>query len=315
MGGDIRTRGPGKGSSPPAGPTGALASGVIQLSNFALYNHTAGTGHGTILVNGTNVTVTAYSFTARANIDLGPTNSDTGVLTGTSINHGQLCLDGNGNVFCTTDPRVDANDVYGVFSSLTPSPNDPAGPAFSYGDQQCAGGVFSSIPTVANPMGMQSGAATQTHAPGVNSSGDSTAYDTLTCSFVLVNETGGVIDIAFNAADYCEGWASGDTSLLAHIGCEIKLHDDTSNTVVFDWLPDGTTGALSPGGTSVVCPFSLNDTITYNSPAAGTTFLGASLGNKNASAAFKGETPILTTGHTFTLTVNITVLNQVPPPN
>lgn len=273
----------------------ALASGVVQITSLGLYNHAAGAAKGAILTNGVNITVLSAGFTGRNIAVQGATTVDSGAQgPSTPLDIAQQCTGG----ICSTDSRLNADDVFGVFSSAA---SDHSGTSFSYGDQKGSGTGYDS-----GNLLLSCGAASVA-ASGSASASATTAY---ALQFQYIADTSSIIDVDFTAAEYLEAYLNSTSgSATAQMATTLSLHDDTASSTVWTWAPDGAaTGGGAPGGTEVLDPFSLNATKTYSGPqTAASDFVGSALGTKNSAGHFHGETGVLTAGHTYTLTITITI--------
>jgi hypothetical protein len=295
------------GGSPPPEDVSSFASGLLLLDTIGLYTHTSGSGLGTLLAP-LNFTEFTPAYTARITAVSPAASDDSGALgPASSINHGQFCTDTDSGSFCTTDSRTNVNNAFGIFSSLTPSPDDPSlDPSFSYSDQNCSGDFIGSVgsPTVPTAV-MQVGAASNIRQSSSDpaETGTSTAINTWTITDLAVVSSMAP-DINFNASAYLEAYldAAGLSGATATMTVEITLKAP-GNVTVFHWLPDGTTGALSPGGTSLLCPFSLNDNVGVTAPSTGADFAGSSLGVRNGPGRFKASMPTIIADVFYSLTV------------
>lgn len=291
----------------PFGAAGGMASGVIELSNLAFYKAGAGAALGAVLVANVNVTQDTFGYTARLIETINGATVDSGALgPSNSLDNTKICS----GALCSTDSRLNVDDVFGVFSSKAPTPNDPADTLFAYADQKALGGVFSAA-TPGNPAAFAVGAATVSKHSDTSSSSANTA---LAVKFTNITETAKSIDIDFNANEYVEAWLVGPAGsfVSAAITCTITLFDNTSSTTLMVWTPLGTGTTGMSGGTIITDPFTLNSTKLLTTPImAGMDFAGSALGTKNSAGHFHCRTPVLTSGHQYTITTTITAVNSI----
>ena len=289
----------------------ALANSIMDLSNFAFYNHAAGSAVGAELANGTNITVLSFVSTGKAQSTLNGTPlsvSGTGPPIQNFLDIGPQCTSIAASK-CTTDARL-ANNAFtaGIFTH-------GADPSYSVSsaDQLENGAPVDGIPAISGGGSLPNKA--HVGAYGVTSvldgnNGNSLAQNTLTSQFTFIADTGGIVDIDFNANAYLEAFSQAGKFGVgqASYSLSFKLVDNISpgvNITVFAWAPDGAvTAGGAPGGTEILDPFDLNATVTAAGPLGGQSFVGGALGVKN-TGEFQAETGVLIAGHTYTLGIDM----------
>jgi len=281
----------------------ALADSILDLTNLTFNNHVAGTGIGTILVNGVNITVIAFDTTGQALSQLTSfTSQNSGVLVGPPLDIGdggaggaQIC---SGSAAACGQARL-ANNAFAVFSSGIGDP--AAAGTVAQADQLEVGSPINGISGLTSPAHIGNSSVTSINA--TTASGASSSNNTLTAQFSFIVDVSGIVDIDFNARAYLEAFvAPGIGSANASYAQRVTITDVTAgNVTVFDWAPNGL-GSIT-GGVSVLDPFSLNANVGASGPVGGTQFVGASLGVAN-SGHFQAETPVLIAQHIYTFAAN-----------
>jgi hypothetical protein len=286
----------------------ALADAIILLNSLT-FTDTA----GTILNNGTNISVLQFNSTGSAQAQLGAANLNTGVQVGPPLDLPVQCLGGS-----CADPRL-ANNAFGIFSH-GPDPTTNTAAA----DQRETGAPVTGIPGLSTPAVIGNSALSQ--LTGASSAG-SNSTNGLTAQFSFIADVTGAIQIRMNASAYLEAFASAVAGANANtsISQSFILTDVTAgNSVVFNYAPNGANGVLTGptcptcSGTDILDPFTLNASAGASGPAGGNTLPPGYTIGSFATGNFIAQTGILTAGHTYTLAANTTAtssaLNAVPEP-
>lgn len=268
---------------------GALATSVLDISNFVIYS-------GGAQVDRSNFSALDILNTADIRAQL----SDADAIS--SISGSGQNLDLTHVSQGTVSPAYMENS-YAVYS------NSPTS-TFSLVDQSQFGSpiigiVIDGVP-ITSPATASHGAYVSLVSPG---DGSSTANNGLDTSFVFTLGNGGALDFSFDARVYLEAFINPTTvfptasSSASHL--TFTIDDLVAGTNLVTWSPDGASnfgGATALGLTAETDPFNLNDSVLRNSPFNGTSFRGAAEGVA-FNSTWTGTTVALLANNAYRLTI------------
>jgi len=294
------------GLAAPSANAGAMATAILDLQNLLFIDP----GTGLPLANGTNVTVIGFSQNANATATLNGTTVGVSVPSGIGIDIAPQCL-GAG----CGDPRLASNTFgsAGVYSTVAGDPSPPGSPV-SQSDQLESGSPVSGVSDgmggfLATPARV---AASSTTSLFGNSSGDADANNGITAQFTFILTSDGTVRIEFDATAYLETFVQflpitlGE-SAQASYDVSFSVDNLTTGMNVFSWTPDGAGGGIT-GGTELLDPFDLNDTISNTDILGGNFFRPGGIFNVKGSTAtgsFAALTPVLAVGDSYQLTARM----------
>lgn len=280
---------------------GVQAQSIIEMNNFLIKNSGGGV-----------LDASAFSgllFTSTADLKStlnGITLSD----AGSSISGAPINL-----LAKTVGAPPLADNVFPVFSIPVAAGNN-----FAASDQDEFGSPITGLGIIP-PANVKS--ASYVSLGDVGGDGSAASNNGLNASFIFTLLGATSLTFEFDGLAYLEAHTAAFESFPANASADYKLQfvieDLGTGAIIGNWSPDGVinSGSASAFGfTETADSFTLNTSRSRNAPFNGTSFVGASLGNKN-SGKFSATTGVLVAGNQYQLTARINTLadaQRIPEP-